>query len=74
VQKLLTINELAEILQLKVSTIYGYTSRKKIPTYRIQGGKLRFSEDKIMKWLETQKIKKPEPPKFPGVDDENEDK
>jgi len=52
-EKLLTIEQLAEILQIKKSTIYAWTFAKKIPHLKI-GGALRFREREIVKWIDSQ--------------------
>lgn len=59
-QKLLTINELAEKLNVPVSWIYARTqinSEDSIPVIRV-GRLLRFNETEIEEWLEAQKVVK----------------
>jgi excisionase family DNA binding protein len=51
--KLLTIDQLADILQIKKATIYSWTFAKKIPHLKI-GGALRFREREIVKWIDGQ--------------------
>ncbi len=51
--KLLTIDQLAEVLQIKKATIYSWTFSKKIPHLKI-GGALRFREREIVKWIDSQ--------------------
>jgi len=52
-EKLLTIDQLSEILQVKKNTIYSWTFTKKIPHLKI-GGALRFREREIAKWIDSQ--------------------
>jgi len=50
-QQLLTPEEIAEVLQVKLSTIYKWTHEGFIP--RIKVGKfVRFRESEVMDWLE----------------------
>lgn len=46
---LLTIKEVAALLRVEVSTIYVWTSKRKIP-FRKVGSSLRFDRDEIMRW------------------------
>ena len=52
--KLLTIDQLADILQIKKATIYSWTFAKNIPHFKI-GGALRFREREIEKWIDGQR-------------------
>jgi excisionase family DNA binding protein len=52
-EHLLTIEQLAEILQVKKSTIYSWTFTRKIPYVKINGA-LRFKEKVISSWIESQ--------------------
>ena len=56
----MTIEQLAEILQVKKSTIYSWTFTRKIPYVKINGA-LRFKEKIISSWIESQEE---EPKKF----------
>ena len=49
--KLLTLDEVAVLLNKSASTIYTMTSEKRIP-YHKQGNKLYFFEDEIIQWIE----------------------
>lgn len=49
--KLLTLDEVAVLLNKSASTIYTMTSEKRIP-YHKQGNKLYFFEDEIIRWIE----------------------
>lgn len=46
---LLTVAEVAALLRVEVSTIYVWTSKRKIP-FRKVGGRLRFDRDEILRW------------------------
>ena len=51
--QLLTVQEVADLLRVRVSWVYGRTrkrSRERIPGYRV-GKYLRFSADEVMAWL-----------------------
>jgi excisionase family DNA binding protein len=58
--KLLTIGQVSDILQVKKSTIYSWTFTRKIPYVKINGV-LRFKEKVISSWIESQEE---EPRKF----------
>jgi excisionase family DNA binding protein len=49
-----TINEIAEYLKLKPSTLYAMVAKKKIPYYRL-GKLLRFKKSEIDLWMEGNK-------------------
>ena len=49
--KLLKVNEVSEILGLKVSTIYKYTMSRKLPFIKL-GGSLRFDIEKIEEFIQ----------------------
>jgi len=48
---LLTINQTAEILNLKIPTIYRWVHERKIPFVKM-GNKLRFKENEITEFIE----------------------
>jgi len=51
--QLLTVQEVADLLRVPVSWVYGHTrkrSRERIPGYRV-GKYWRFSADEVMSWL-----------------------
>ena len=52
-EKLMTPDEVAELLRLKKSTVYAYVLRKKIPYLKI-GTKLLFKPSAIAAWVEAQ--------------------
>lgn len=55
-KKLINIKELSVYLDVKPSTIYGWTSTRQIPFYKISK-LIRFNIDEIDKWLENKKRK-----------------
>ncbi len=54
-QKLLTIDELAEVLSAKKSTIYQWVHLGLIPHIKV-GRLLRFREGDIEKWLSSKQV------------------
>ncbi len=48
--ELLTIEQVADFLKLKVSTIYGYTQRAEIPFFK-RGKRLYFSKLSLYEWI-----------------------
>ena len=54
-QKLLSPKELSLVLGISINTIYGYTSKKLIPYFRI-GRVVRFDLNKINLWLKQRSI------------------
>jgi len=55
VNKIMTVDEVSEFLQLSPKTIYQYTSNRTLPFIKI-GNRVRFDMQDIMKWLEAQKV------------------
>lgn len=53
--KMMTINELAEFLSVSRHTIYGWTSMRSLPYYKL-GRTVRFRKKDIEAWLEKQKV------------------
>jgi len=49
-EKLLTPNQVCELLQVKRSTLYSWTFAKKIPHLKVNGV-LRFQEKSITEWI-----------------------
>ena len=49
-EKLLTIQQLSEILQVSPKTIYQWTHMGIIPHYKLPKG-VRFSQDRIKRWI-----------------------
>ena len=57
-QKYLTIEEVANILRLKVSTIYKMTARRTIPFLRLSDGtkgKILFDPAELEAWLQAKR-------------------
>jgi len=53
--KLLNINELAEYLGIKISTVYSWVNQRKIPYIKV-GRLVKFDQVDIDKWLAEQKV------------------
>jgi excisionase family DNA binding protein len=53
--RLLSVQELADFLQIQVKTIYQWHHRGVGPTPFRVGGRLRFDPADVAKWLETSK-------------------
>jgi excisionase family DNA binding protein len=51
-QKLLTVKEVGEILDLKPARIYELTREKKIPFVQIGERQYRYSETALTNWIE----------------------
>jgi len=51
-KNLLNINQAAEILNIKVPTIYRWVHERKIP-YVKMGNKLRFKENDLLEFIES---------------------
>lgn len=51
-QKLLTVKEVSEILDLKPARIYSLTREKKIPFVQIGERQYRYSEPALLDWIE----------------------
>ena len=52
-ERLLTIEQVSEILQVKKNTLYSWTHTRKIPFVKV-GGVLRFKEKAISRWVDEQ--------------------
>jgi excisionase family DNA binding protein len=50
-EKLLTIDQVSQILQVKKATIYSWCHMKTLPHIKV-GGLTRFREKDIMKWID----------------------
>lgn len=61
-EKLLNIDELAEILGVAKTTIYSWTSRNKIPHIKLSKRLLKFREKDIMDWLAAKSFTTDNPP------------
>ena len=51
--QLLAINDMAKILNVPVSWIYGKTRTNEIPHLKV-GKYVRFNPDKVLEWIEQQ--------------------
>ena len=56
-ERLLTIDDIAEFLQVNPMTIYAWVRDGKIPAFKI-GKVLRFKKSEIDEWLKNKKYKK----------------
>ena len=52
-ERLLTIDQVSDILQVKKATIYSWTFSRKIPFVKVNGA-LRFRESEISRWINNQ--------------------
>ena len=55
IDRLLTVQEVCELLQVKRTYIYWLTYQRKIPHIKIQGI-LRFRQSAIDEWLDSQEV------------------
>jgi len=55
-EKLLKVEQVADLLQVSKSTIYDWTHTDYIPYYKLSSG-VRFKESEIDKWLSKKRIK-----------------
>ena len=53
-EKLLTIQQLSELIQVRPKTIYQWTRIGSIPFYKFPKG-IRFRENQVFQWLEKKK-------------------
>jgi excisionase family DNA binding protein len=56
--KLLNIQQLSDLLNIKIKTIYDWTHKGEIPFIKV-GRLLRFNNDDIEKWLRERKHPRP---------------
>jgi excisionase family DNA binding protein len=49
--KLLTVEEVADMLGVEKASVYGMVFKSTIPCLKISGRMLRFSEAQLMEWL-----------------------
>jgi excisionase family DNA binding protein len=54
IERLLTVQQVAELLALSPKTIYAWATARRIPCVRL-GGCLRFSEHDLRVWLDAKK-------------------
>ncbi len=55
IDRLLTVQEISELLKVPKSYVYWLTHQKKIPHMKIQGH-LRFRQSHIEEWLKSQEV------------------
>ncbi len=55
-ERWLTLEQIAEYLQMSTSSIYKMAQKGKIPAYKV-GRQWRFRKEEIDKWIEKQKPK-----------------
>ena len=55
-EKLLTIQQLSELLQISRRTLYDWTHTGYIPHYKLPKG-VRFSEKVVINWLNKKRIR-----------------
>jgi len=55
-EKLLTVQDISELLGVPKSYVYSLTHQKKIPHLKIQGH-LRFKQTHIDEWLKSQEVR-----------------
>jgi len=55
-QQLLTVKELADLLQCSTDQVYRLTGKNRIPYLRVAGGSIRFDPVEIQNWLDEQKV------------------
>ena len=55
-ERLLTVQEISELLKVPKSYVYWLTHQKKIPHLKIQGH-LRFRQSHIEEWLKSQEVR-----------------
>ena len=53
---IMTVEELAKYLKMKVVTIYKHAQLGKIPAFKV-GSKWRFKKETVDKWIEKQETK-----------------
>ena len=53
---LLTVKDVAKLLQCSVYQVYRLTGQKRIPHLKVAGGAIRFDPDEIALWLQAQRV------------------
>jgi excisionase family DNA binding protein len=61
IERLLTANQLADILGTRKNTVYELAASGKIPSHKVPGVGRRFKEAEILEWLE--QCREPREPK-----------
>lgn len=54
--KLLTVDEVAELLSVSTNSVRQMVHRRQIPFIRIGSKRLRFDQDTIVNWIEDQRV------------------
>lgn len=49
--KLLTVAEVAQMMQVGANTVYRWIAGNKIPYTKLPGGGVRFDQEKLNNWL-----------------------
>ena len=52
-ERLLTINEVADLTGLAVGTLYHFVSQKRIPVVRLSRRCIRFRQSDLSDWIQT---------------------
>lgn len=55
-KSLLTVKDVAQLLQCSTYQVYRLTGQKRIPFMKIAGGAIRFNPDEIEAWLNEQRV------------------
>ena len=63
--RLLTVKQVAELIQAKSSTVYSWAEQGLIPSFKVNG-LLRFDETDVLAWLKTCKEPSQGGKMFPG--------
>lgn len=60
-EKLLTAKQVSELLEVSVSAVYDWVSRRQIPYVKL-GRLIRFKKNEIFRWVDTRTIRPKERP------------
>lgn len=55
-QKTLTYSQVAELLNMPLSTLYSKVCRKEIPHLRMSGRSVLFDQDELLEWLNKKRV------------------
>lgn len=55
-EQLLTPQQVADMLQIDITTLHRYTSQKRIPFLKLTGQNLRFRRAEIESWLSSRSV------------------
>jgi len=53
---LLTVKDVAKLLQCSIYQVYRLTGQKRIPYLKVAGGAIRFNPDEVEGWLDAQRV------------------